>query len=198
MREKTADFAALCEAWARVLLERYEIEINADAVGMILTRLGNGTRQDVDVVMRYIGSRERDDRLSHVGVLKTLSADHAERVDSIRLKARQERRALQDRRSRDNSKLRLSLMQCDTQLERGAVYAAHDKKVDEVRALMESVDDAEHLQLVDERNRYNAEVEREELRHGRVLYHWRMWRDATDRMCTLGLVLPEEEEGGAR
>lgn len=197
MTKQYADFASQCEAWSRYLMNRYEIDIDADAVGTLLTRLGNGTRQDVDVVMRYIGSRERDDRLSHVGVLKTLSADHAERMAAIRLKAKQEMRALNDRRSSANGRLRLSLMQCDTQLERGAVYAAHDKEVDEVRVLMESVDDAEHRQLVDERNRYNAEVEREELRHGRMLYHWRMWRDATDRMCTLGLVLPEEEEGGA-
>ena len=198
MREKTADFAALCEAWARVLLERYEIEINADAVGMILTRLDKGTKMDYDVVMRYISSRERDESLTHASKRGKLAADHAERMDAIEMKAKQDRRALQDSRSRDNSKLRLSLMQCDTQLERGAVYAAHDNKVKELRMQMDSVDDAERRQKEDERRRYGLEVEREELRYGNMLYHWRMWRDATDRMFALGLVLPEEEEGGAR
>lgn len=198
MREKTADFAALCEAWARVLLERYEIEINADAVGMILTRLDKGTKMDYDVVMRYISSRERDGSLTHASMRGKLAADHAERMDAIEMKAKQERRALQDSRSRANSQLRLSLMQCDTAVERSAVYAVMDDKVKVLRMQMDCVDDAERSQKAEERRRYGSEVEREELRYGKVLYHWRMWRDATDRMFALGLVLPEEEEGGAR
>ena len=198
MTTKNTEFSALCEAWSRFLMERYEIEVNADAVGMILTRLDKGTRMDYDVVMRYISSRERDESFTHASTKGKLAADHAERMDAIEMKAKQDRRALQDSRSHENSQLRLSLMQCDTALERSAAYAVMDQKVGELRMQMESVDDAERRQKADERRRYGLEVEREELRYGKVLYHWRMWRDATDRMFNLGLVLPEEEEGGAR
>lgn len=197
MKKQIADFASLCEAWSRFLMNRYEIDIDADAVGMILTRLDGGTHNDYECVMRYIGSRERDENTTHAGNMRRLTADHAERMDAIGGKAKDERRALNDRRSRANSQLRLALMQCDTELERGAAYTSMDKKVEELRMQMDSVDDAERRQKADERQRHFWAIEAEDMRHGKVLYGWRMWRDATDRMFALGLVLPEDEEGGA-
>lgn len=196
MTTKNTEFSALCEAWSRFLMERYEIEINADAVGMILTRLGNGTQQGVDVVMRYIGSRERDESLKHAGLMKGLAADHGERMDDIKMKAKHDRLALQDRRGRAGAKLRVALMQCTTELEHSAAYAAMDKEIEEISQLMWCVDDAERRQKSEEIGRHLAAQEAEELRYGRMLYHWRMWKDATCMMFSLGLVLPEEEEGG--
>lgn len=195
MMKQYADFGALCEAWSRFLMNRYEIDIDADAVGTLLTRLDGGTHNDYECVMRYIGSRERDENTTHAGNMRRLAADHAERMDDIEMKAKQDRRALNDRRSRANSQLRLSLMQCTTELERSAAYAVMDQKVEELRMQMASVDDAERRQTSNERMRYNDAVEAEDLRYGKVLYGWRMWRDATDRMFALGLELPQEEGG---
>lgn len=195
MTKQIADFASLCEAWSRFLMNRYEIDIDADAVGTLLTRLDGGTHNDYECVMRYIGSRERDEKTTHAGNIRRLAADHAERMDDIEIKAKQDRRALQDSRSHANSQLRLALMQCYTELERGAAYASMDNTLEELRMQMASVDDAERRQKADERQRHFWAIEAEDMRHGKVLYGWRMWRDATDRMFALGLVLPEEEGG---
>ena len=91
--------------------------------------------------------------------------------------------------------LRLALMQCYTELERGAAYASMDNTLEELRMQMASVDDAERRQKADERQRHFWAIEAEDMRHGKVLYGWRMWRDATDRMFALGLELPQEEGG---
>lgn len=195
MTKQIADFASQCEAWSRFLMNRYEIDIDADAVGTLLTRLDGGTHNDYECVMRYIGSRERDENLTHASTKGKLAADHAERMDAIEIKAKQDRRALQDSRGRANSQLRLSLMQCTTELERSAAYAVMDNTLEELRMQMASVDDAERRQKADERQRHFCAIEAEDMRHGKVLYGWRMWRDATDRMFALGLELPQEEGG---
>lgn len=189
-----SEFNLECIAWVDYLADKYDVHVTAADLSIILTKLDRGTHLDYEVTMRYINSQERDSNMRYQSILNAERNVHRANVNTIELDAKRQRRALDDKRGRIKADLRMSLSQCTTDLERSAVYAAYDNRIADNSHLMDDTYAAENKRKAEEMERYTHAVDVVNDNYKNWQNHWRQWKDATDRIFALGLVLPLEED----